>query len=314
VAFPDGTTFTGRIVAGHQAGAGVATFGAGMVDDETPTADTVVCVSSVGKRIVAACVGVLVLEGVLDGDVPVRQFLPELPGWADSIRLHHLIHHTSGLPDKPVFDIGFSGAVSDWTNETVLGLLSTMSGLEAEPGTTFSYSNVGYVCLATVAERASGRTIPAIAQEHFFAPLGMGSTRFWSGPSLHPPTVTIHPPWYPGLPAPRTVGDGGVWSTLRDLLRWADAMNTGALGDDITDLLHRPGRLRDGSAVPYAWGSFVLPGERGPAYAHGGWWPGCYTYVINVPTSGTAAAIVAFTDNPTPAEALGKHLAGAASE
>jgi CubicO group peptidase (beta-lactamase class C family) len=268
----------------------------------------VVCVSSAGKWIVAACVALLVRQGDLDPDVPVRTLLPELPPWAAPIRLHHLIHHTSGLPDQAVMDAGFAGQTDEWTNETVLALLSTMPAPQSEPGVAFSYSSVGYVCLTTLAERAIGRPLAEIAEQRLFAPLGMTSTRFWSGPGLHPPTVTVHPPWHPGLPAPHT--RDGVWSTARDMLRWAEAIQTGALGPRLTALLRQPGKLRDGTLVPYAWGSFILPGNTGPAFAHGGFWPGCITYVIASPATAASAIVVAFTDDPQPAEALGRQLVG----
>jgi CubicO group peptidase (beta-lactamase class C family) len=292
-------------VAGYVNAAGVTWLGG---ETDSPTAETVVCVASASKWIVAAAVAILVRQGDLDPDLPVRTFLPELPAWAAPIRLHHLIHHTSGLPDQAVMDIGFRGETTDWTNETVLGLLSTMPARQAEPGTTFSYSSVGYVCLTTLAERATGRPIADVAQKHLFTPLGMTSTQFWTGPSLHPPTVTSHPPWHPGVPAPHT-GDG-VWSTARDMLRWAEAMQIGALGPRLTTLMRQQGRLRDHTAVPYAWGSFVIPGAEGPAFAHGGRWPGCSTYVIASPATATSAVVVAFTDDAEPAEALGRQLAG----
>ncbi len=301
----------GRMVAGRANAAGVTWLGGGADDEDSPTAETVVCVSSAGKWIVAACVAILVRQGDLDPNLPVRTLLPELPAWAAPIRLHHLIHHTSGLPEKATMDRGFRGEVPEWTNETVLRLLSATPEPAAQPGTAFAYSSVGYVCLTMLAERAGGRPIAEIAQKHLFTPLGMASTRFWSGPSLHPPTVTVHPPWHPGVPAPHT-GDG-LWSTARDMLRWAEAMQTGALGPRLTALLRRPGQLRDGATVPYAWGSFVVPGEQGPAFAHSGRWPGCFTYVIASPSTAASAIVIAFTDDPQPAEALGRRLVGSLS-
>lgn len=283
-----------------------------MTGEDCPTVDSVVCVSSVGKQMTAACVGTLVLRGVLDPDAPVREWIPELPGWAAPITIRHLIHHTSGVPDKPIWDIGFSGAVPDWTNEAVIALLATMPGPQAEPATTFSYSSVGYILLGTAAERAGGQRMAQMMSRQIFAPLGMTSTRFWSGPAMHPPSVTFHPPWHDGLPMARTTGDGGVWSTARDLLRWAEAMNAATLGDDLTDLLHQQGRLHDGTVVPYAWGWYAVPDGNATAYAHGGWWPGCHSYVIHAPASGAAAALVAFDSEPGPVEDFGKRLAGIA--
>ena len=251
----------------------------------------------------------LVLDGVLDPDAPIRHWIPELPAWAEPIRIRHLVDHTSGLPDEAVWTLGRSGAVRVWTNESVLSLVAGMPGPQADAGTVFSYSSIGYICLAMAAERAADEHLPAIAQRRIFTPLRMTATQFWTGPGMHPPTVTIHPPWYPGLPPAQTLGDGGVWSSVRDLLRWVEAMATAGLGSALADLLQQPGRLDDGTTVPYAWGNFVISGAR-VGYGHAGWWPGCCTYRIHVPSSGKAAALVAFVDDPKPVEALGRRLAG----
>ncbi|MEU4238325.1 serine hydrolase domain-containing protein [Actinoplanes sp. NPDC026619] len=258
------TPMPGRTVAGHVDAAGVTWLG-GEADDEGPTAETLVDIAGAGKWIVAACVAILMRQGDLDPNLPVRTLLPELPAWAAPVRLHHLIHHTSGLPD---------------------GDVSTAPGPRAEPGTAFSYSDTDYACLATLAELAGGRPLAEIAQKHLFAPLGMASTQFRAG-----------------VDAP------GIWSTARDMLRWAEAMHIGALGPRLTALLRQPGRLRDGALVPYAWGSFILPGDTGPAYAHTGRRPGCVTYVIASPATATSAVVVSFTDDPNPAEVLGRKLA-----
>lgn len=211
---------SGRLVAGAQLRGGPPRFATGADDEpECPGIDTVVSTSSAGKQLAAACVGMLILDGMLDLDEPVRRWLPELPAWADPIRVRHLVDHTSGLPEEAVFQLGRSGAVRTWTNESVLGLLTGLPGPRHEAGTVHSYSSLGYICLATAAERASGRSLPELAQRRIFTPLGMTATRFWTGPQLHPPSVTMHPPWYPGLPPAQTVGDGGVWSSVRDLLR-----------------------------------------------------------------------------------------------
>ena len=272
--------------------------------------DDVVCISSAAKQMAAACVGMLVLDGILDLDCVVREWIPELPRWAADIRLRHLVGHTAGWPDDVVRELALRGVVPEWTNSSVLDLVCRQPGLQHEPGTVFSYSNIGYVCLAVAAERAAGEPIPAMAHRRLFAPLGMSATRFWTGPAVHPPTVTVHPPWYPGLPNAQTVGDGGVWSSVRDLTRWNEAMTTAALGDELTHLLHSPGRLDDGTPVDYAWGTFIHRSEHGNAYHHGGWWPGCATFLIHVPDTGHHAALVAFTDDAEPVNTLGRRLAG----
>jgi CubicO group peptidase (beta-lactamase class C family) len=308
VAIDNGMARTDRIVAGYVNTDGVTWLDGGADDGDFPTAKTVVCVSSAGKWIVAACIAILVRQGDLDPNLPVRTFLPELPTWAAPIRLHHLIHHTSGLPQKAVTDYRIRRPVPNWNNESVLRNLAAMPKPAAEPGTVFAYNEIGYACLTVLAERAAGRPIAEIAKKHLFTPLGMISTRFRTGPPSQPPTFFVHPSSYAGQTAPHT-GDT-IWSTARDMLRWAEAMQTGALGPRLTALLRQPGKLRHGTTVPYTWGSFLLSGNTGPTFAHSGWWPGCFTYVAASPSTATSAVVIAFTDNPRLAEALGRRLVG----
>jgi CubicO group peptidase (beta-lactamase class C family) len=287
---------------------GVTWLGGGSATKNVPTAETVVFGSAAGKWIVAACAALLVRQGDFDPNLPVRTLLPELPAWAAPIRLHHLVHHTSGLPERPMARAGIDDGESEWTDESALNALASTSRPKAEPGTEFAYSGVGDACLKMLVERASGRPIADFAQKYLFAPLGMISTRFWRAPTARPRLNAIDGPGTPGRPASHC--GGGVWSTARDMLRWAEAMQIGALGPRLTALLRQPGKLRHGTTIPYSWGSFILPGDKGPAFAHSGWSHGCITYVIASPATAKSAVVVAFTDDPQPAEALGRQLVG----
>jgi CubicO group peptidase (beta-lactamase class C family) len=61
--------------------------------------DTVMYGASVTKQLVAFLLALGVEAGRTNPDDPITQWLPELPGWIYGVRLHHLLHHTSGLPD-----------------------------------------------------------------------------------------------------------------------------------------------------------------------------------------------------------------------
>lgn len=157
-----------------------------------PTISTLIYVASLAKQVVAACAALLVQDGSLDVEAPVGQGLDE------SVRVRHLIHHTSGLAmDHPM------------TGPLPLDL-------EFPPGTRYSYANVGYVVLAEVVSRAAGMPLADFARWRIFEPLGMTGSMFWSGPEPMPPGAA---PLDPVHPAPLSIGDGGLWSTAADLLR-----------------------------------------------------------------------------------------------
>jgi CubicO group peptidase (beta-lactamase class C family) len=97
-------------------------------------------------------------------------------------------------------------------------------------------------------------------------------------------------------PAPLSLGDGGVWATARDLLRWNQALNDDEPG--ISTLLQTPGRLNNGTPTDYAWGLGVRSHAGHPIYRHGGGWPGLQAHLIRIPDLHSSFVILALTDDP----------------
>lgn len=189
-------------------------------------------------------------RGALDVDAPIGTWLPELPSWSRTICSRQLIHHTAGLPSTDaVWERMESTGELDWTSDGVIAALTTMHDLEHAPGTAYAYSGVGYICLARIIERLSGSSLDRLARARLFDPLGMQDTILWSGPQASPPHAALVQPQR--SPAPLSLGDGGLWTTVRDLLRWNDALLEDRLG--ITTTLHTPGTLEDGTPLDYAW-------------------------------------------------------------
>jgi CubicO group peptidase (beta-lactamase class C family) len=224
-----------------------------------PTTSTLIYVASLAKQVVAACAALLVRDGRLDVEEPVS---------VEGVRVRHLIHHTSGLPlDPPAADLEFS------------------------PGTRFSYSNVGYVVLAEVVSRAAGMPLADFARQRIFEPLGMTDSMFWAGPEPAPPGAA---PLDPVRPAPLSIGDGGLWSTAADLLRWADGLDADRLG--VTDLVQTPGALDDGTPLDYAWGMGIRTRLGRRTFQHGGGFADVRTMLVRVPGEGLDLVILALAD------------------
>ncbi|MFG1943822.1 serine hydrolase domain-containing protein [Nonomuraea sp. NPDC048826] len=195
-------------------------------DGEPLGATTLAYTASLAKQMTAACAAQAARQGELDLESPLSHLLPRLPAWADAVRLRHLVHHTAGLPADARID-ALLGRDTDRTTEGVIQALARFPAPDREPGAEYAYSNAGYVCLAAVLERALGRPLPDLARSRLFTPLAMGRTRYWAGPGPAPPGAA---PLVPPRPAPLSLGDGGVWSTAADLLRWGRALNADELG------------------------------------------------------------------------------------
>ena len=274
-----------------------------------PTTTTQVYMASLAKQVTAACAALLVRDGTLDVEAPVASVLPGLPPWSREVRVRHLIHHTSGLPRDAGLggptagaSPGGSGGASSGgdpggappggaVDRTSADVLASAHHLDFAPGSRHSYSNVGYVCLAEVVGAAAGEPLPTLAHRRIFAPLGMTGTLFWTGPGPGPPGAA---PLDPPHPAPLSIGDGGMWSTAADLLRWADALDTDRLG--VTRLVQSAGALDDGTPLDYAWGVGVRSHRGRPAYRHGGAYGDVRTMLVRVPETGPDLVVLALGD------------------
>ncbi len=250
---------------------------------------TVTYVASLAKQMTAACVALLVRDAVMDIEDPLAQWLPELPAWAASVRVRHLLWHTAALPDQQVETI--LGSTADRTTPAVLSALRQIPVLASPPGVAYSYSGAGYICLAVAVERAAAKLLPAFAESRIFAPLAMNSTRYWPGPAPTPPGAA---PFAVPHPAPLSLGDGGVWSTASDLLRWGQALNADELG--VCRLMETPGRLDDGTPLDYAWGMGVRSFRGYRVYRHGGGWPSLRALLARVPDLNSSLVIFALAD------------------
>jgi CubicO group peptidase (beta-lactamase class C family) len=252
----------------------------------------VVYTASLSKQITAACAAMLLTRGVLDVESAISTWLPELPTWAAQVSVMDLLQHTGGLPSDELIDANlYDGEIGDRTTRGVLEALSRQGSLRSPPGTTQVYSNTGYVCLSAIIERVAAMPLPALAAEALFAPLGMSSTQFWSGPAPTPPGAW---PLSPPHPAPLSLGDGGAWSTITDLLVWGHGLNTDRLG--VTALLQTPGRLSDGTPMDYAWGAGIRSHNGYDVYRHGGGWSRLRAMLARIPALDLTVVMIALHD------------------
>ncbi len=193
---------------------------------------------------------------------------------------------------------------SDWTSHGVLAALADTPQLDSEPGSTYAYTGVGYICLAAIVERIAGSPFSEFARVHIFEPLEMKSSTFWTGPSAAPPNATVVPE--PASPAPLSAGDGGLWTTVSDLLRWNAAILNDAL--DITPKMHTPGSLDDGTPLEYAWGVRVFRASGRIVQSHGGHCGSATAKLMRLPDSSASFAVLAAHSSVERMVALGDLL------
>ncbi len=190
--------------------------------------------ASMTKQFTAAAILLLVQDGRLSIDDPVRRWLPALGAAADEVIIRHLLTHTSGVVDFE--DLIPEGTTLQLRDADVLRLLQAEDRLNFPPGTSYRYSNSGYSLLALIVANASGEDFAAFLRKRIFLPLGMRNTvAFEAGISS-----VAHRAF--GYRAARdswvradqnltsaTLGDGGIYSSIDDLARWDAALYAGRL-------------------------------------------------------------------------------------
>jgi CubicO group peptidase (beta-lactamase class C family) len=271
---------------------------ASLEHDLSLTATSAFYAASVSKQFTAFAVAMLAKQGKLSLDDDVRKWIPEVPGFGKTITVRHLIHHTSGLRDYFGL-LGMTGWVSDGplTEARFLDLVSRQRALNFEPGARYLYSNTGYVLLSILVKRVSGQSLREFADASMFAPLGMTNTHFRDDhTALVKNRALAYRPragggWQLDMPGFDVVGDGGLFTTVEDLLKWAanaDARTVG--GYDVATLVLTRGRLNSGDSIPYAFG--ISHGmHRGlPTIDHSGAYGGYRAHLLRFPTQRLAVA------------------------
>ena len=245
---------------------------------------------SVSKQFTGAVVAIAALEGHLDLDDPIRRWVPELPDYGTPLTVRHALHHTSGLRDYLTLMSLRGLRADDWyTVAELITVQARQRELNFAPGSEYLYSNSGYVLLSEVVARATGRSFADYAEEVVFGPLGMTSSHFHDD---HDHVVPDRADGYAPLPGGgyRTsmttldmVGDGGVYSSIEDMVKWVHALNHDSLRPGLSAFLETPGVLTSGDTIPYALGQRHARYRGLRTIGHGGAFVGFRADVLRFP-------------------------------
>lgn len=280
-------------------------FGAADVERGAPiTPTTRFDVASVSKSLTAATTLVLVENGVLSLDDSIGTWLPEVPETWEEVTVDDLLHHTSGLPPyEPALAEQIPETAAS-TPDDALAVLLAQPDLEFEPGTDWEYSNSGYFLLSLIVARATGEEFADVVASQVLEPVGMADTFVrtdWDEPvedgaagyavAENGSVVPYESRWAQN-------GDGAAWSTVLDLLAWADEWETAAaLGEGVQREMQTPAVLDDGTALDYGSGLELRTDEEGrTVIGHSGEWLGYSSLVLLHPDESVAGAITCNID------------------
>src|SRR4051794_36065103 len=215
-------------------------YGMADLEHDVPNApETVFEAGSVSKQFTAAAVLLLARDGKLSIDDPVRKYIPELPDYGVPLTIRHMLTHTSGLRDwgEVAGTAGWPRTSRVHTHGHVLDIVSRQKALNFTPGTAWSYSNTGYNLAAIMVARVSGQSFGDFSRERIFAPLGMTHTswrddytRIVKGRAIAYESASDG--YHEDMPFENVHGNGGLLTTVGDLLRWNENFATPTVGDE----------------------------------------------------------------------------------
>lgn len=276
-------------------------YGMANLEYDVPlTAESIIEAGSVAKQFTAAAILLLAQQGKLSLDDQVRKHIPELPDYGAPLTIRHMITHTSGLRDW-----GTLAAVEGWprgsrahTHEHVLDIVTRQRSLNFRPGTEYLYSNTGYNLLAIIVQRVSGRSFADFTRTEIFEPLGMTRTSWRDDYTrVVKGRATAYSPTRTGfrlnMPFENVHGNGGLLTTVEDLLRWSTNFDRGQVGGPA--LLReqvRPGRLTSGREIEYAAGLTVSRYRGVAEVSHSGATAGYRAFLTRYPEHGLAIAVL----------------------
>ncbi len=266
-------------------------------------------IASVSKGFVACAILQLEERNLLNVHDPIGLYLPEYPEWAGkNITIHQLLSHTSGIPDY-INDFPWRFRIhqmSGWlpSKEELIASFQDRP-LSFMPGTKFKYSNSGYVLLARIVERVSGKDFANYLHENILDPLGMDETglgdfdlvdnravAYKGRGGKKKPLDNFRKEWIFGM--------GEMYSTAKDLSLWLGSFaDTTLLKQRSLDKMFSPEK----SNYAYGWHVYDVFGHV--QFSHGGYLPGWNSYVFYYPQDTLSIIVLSNVEHANPLEMCG---------
>lgn len=271
-------------------------FGSANIEWNIPNqSDTKFRLGSISKQFTAFLIVKLAEEGKIKLDVPITTYLPDYPkANGDKITIHHLLTHTSGIPNYTSFPNFFKDkSRNPYTPEEFVKTFSSLP-LEFTPGEKFNYSNSGYFLLGYIIEKISGKTYEQYLQEIILTPLKMVNSGYdhsdviiknrAAGYEKRGKKISNSP--YLDMSIPYAAGS--LYSTVEDLYLWDQALYTNKLlsSKSMESLFNTYIKAGNGS---YGYGWFIEEIDNGASgklkvTQHGGGINGFNTLIYRIPS------------------------------
>ena len=270
-----------------KSGKPIRTEGYGLSNLELNVAakpETIFQSGSVGKQFTATAVMMLVEAGKVGLDDPLTHYFPDAPSSWKQVTVRQLLSHTAGFTDYPKdFD-----ERKDYTEAGLLKIVESIP-LAYPPGTSWSYSNMGYLTLGILIHKVTGEFYGDFLQQEIFRPLGMSTTRIIDEADIIPNRSAGYRLVHGQLknqewvsPSLNTTADGSLYFSILDLAKWDAALYTEKLlkKSSLAQMWTvAPLRNEQPNSGHYGYGWFIESQEGHRLIEHEGEWQGFETQI-----------------------------------
>jgi CubicO group peptidase (beta-lactamase class C family) len=246
--------------------------------------ETIFQSGSVGKQFTATAVMMLVEEGKVGLEDPLTKYFPGAPAAWQKVTVRNLLSHTAGFTDYPKsFDFR-----KDYTEAELLKIVEDIP-LAYAPGTSWSYSNLGYLTLGILIHKVTGEFYGDFLQQRIFKPLGMSATRIINEADIIPNRAAGYrlekgelknQEWV--SPVLNTTADGSLYFSIVDLAKWDAALYTEKLLKKSTlEQMWTVAKLSNGqpNSGQYGFAWFIGTKNGHHVVEHEGQWQGFETEI-----------------------------------
>ena len=281
--------------------------GFGLADMEQPVGlspATRMHVGSITKHFTCLAFMLLCEEGLASAEDSILKHVPELNAVLGPVTMAHLMGHIGGVRDVHEIVYLFSGTERRVSVRGLIDLYKTIDSLNFPPGTGWNYSNGGYVLLSVAIERIADQPLEEVLRDRIFVPSGMASTVLRrSNNDVLPGCAALHTKGrgrhfeksYLNI---ESLGEGGVSSSIEDMLHWLVNMDTPAVGSpSIWKAMLRSMTLSSGASTGYALGLSHSKYRGAAIVSHSGLQIGGNAQFIKMKRPDVAAIVIANRDD-----------------
>jgi CubicO group peptidase (beta-lactamase class C family) len=280
-------------------------YGLASLETKKPIGpDTAFLLGSITKPFTAMAIMILAERKKLHYDDPLSKFFPEFPPYAEKVTIRHLLNHTAGFPEYDDLFVKSGKMDSDWprsakskpsrfepTSKDALQILSQEKELQFTPGDQYKYSNSGYMILAQIVEKVSGKSFAQFLQQEIFQPLSMKRSRLYdeTRPAIknRATSYKLAEGVYQEIdyaPQNAVYGEDNIYTTVEDMYYWDQALSRNKLVSAATlKEAFTPGQLNNGETTNYGFGWFVRKTPGQDRLWHLGGWLGFRTAILRLP-------------------------------